>query len=232
MVEPGAGISLRGIVGEYRTKAGPVRAIDGVDLDIAPGEAVCIMGRSGSGKTTLLDIIGTLLKPAAGQYLFAGRDLAQLAPKALAEHRNSRVGFVFQSFNLLDELDVRRNVMLPLAYGAGRRRTSPEDAARTEALLERLGLAELASRSPAQLSGGQRQRVAIARALIRNPSLLLADEPTGSLDTRTAREVLRLLRDTMDARRSLVLVTHDTGIARLFERVLELQDGRVVGGAT
>lgn len=230
MAESGQGIALRGIVGEYGTSAGPVRAIDGIDLDIAQGEALCIIGRSGSGKTTLLDIVGTLLRPTAGQYLWGNRDLAGLSPTALADYRNSQIGFVFQNFNLLDELDVRQNVMLPLSYGTKRGRIAPCDLERTEALLDRLQLTDLAARSPAQLSGGQRQRVAIARALVRNPSLLLADEPTGSLDSRTAREVLTLLGDAMVEGCSLVLVTHDAGIADLFERVIELRDGRIIGG--
>ena len=220
-------IRLYDIVAEYPTVSGPVRALHGIDLEIARGESLCIIGASGSGKTTLLDILGTLLRPAQGSYRAGETDLTVLSPKMLAAYRNSQIGFVFQAFNLLDHIDVRNNILLPLQYGPN---GSVDEAAELDRLLERLDLVHLAGRKPQQLSGGQRQRVAIARALIRNPSLVLADEPTGSLDSATAGEVMQLLADSAEPDRSLVVVTHDQAIADHFERVVELRDGRIVGG--
>ena len=216
-------IELRGISKSYRAGANEVRALDGVDIDIGPGEAVCIVGKSGSGKTTLLDIVATLLKPTAGRYLFDGEDVSRLSERALAQLRNRRLGFVFQSFHLLNELSVLQNVCLPSRYRGGE---DLEPGARR--WLARLGLDGLADRRPVELSGGQQQRVAIARALVTDPAVLLADEPTGNLDSATGGEVVELLLDVARAGRTLILVTHDDDVARRFPRRIVLADGRVV----
>lgn len=217
-------IELRGISKSYSAAANEVRALDGIDIDIGPGEAVCIVGKSGSGKTTLLDIVATLLKPTAGRYLFEREDVSQLSERALAQLRNRRLGFVFQSFHLLNELSVLQNVCLPSRYRGGE---DLEPAARR--WLARLGMDGLADRRPVELSGGQQQRVAIARALVTDPAVLLADEPTGNLDSATGAEVVELLLDVARAGRTLILVTHDNDVARRFPRRITLADGRVVG---
>ena len=216
-------IELRGISKSYSAATNEVRALDGVDIHIGLGEAVCIVGKSGSGKTTLLDIVATLLKPTAGRYLLEGEDVSKLSERALAQLRNRRLGFVFQSFHLLNELSVLQNICLPSRYRGGE---DLEPAARR--WLARLGMAGLADRRPVELSGGQQQRVAIARALVTDPAVLLADEPTGNLDSATGAEVVELLLDVARAGRTLILVTHDNDVARRFPRRIVLADGRVV----
>ncbi len=217
-------ISLRDISKVYRSEEREVRALAGIDLDIAAGEAVCVVGRSGSGKTTLLDILATLLRPSGGTYYLDGNDISAATERELARIRNRRFGFVFQSFHLLGELDVLQNVCLPARYGDGE--DLKEAAVRW---LDHLGLNGLARRRPSELSGGQQQRVAIARALVTDPDVLLADEPTGNLDSETGEEVVRLLLDLGRAGRTLILVTHDRDVATRFERRIELADGRLVG---
>jgi ABC-type lipoprotein export system ATPase subunit len=202
-----------------------VRAVDEVDLDVAPGETVAVMGPSGCGKSTLLHVLGGLERPSGGQVLLAGSRLDQMGERALARLRRTAVGFVFQAFHLVDELTAVENVELP-ALLAGR---SPR-AARTRALelLDRVGLADRAAFLPAALSGGQRQRVAIARALSNEPLVVLADEPTGNLDSAATLEVLRLFDSLRSAGQTLVIVTHDTRIAATADRLISMRDGAVV----
>jgi putative ABC transport system ATP-binding protein len=218
-------IALRGIAKSYPLPGGEARALDGVDLDIGAGEALCITGKSGSGKTTLLDIIATLLKPTQGSYRFDGEEVSSLSEQALARLRNRRFGFVFQSFHLLPEMSVLDNVCLPALYRGGE---DLRPAARH--WLDALGLGDLGGRRPVELSGGQQQRVAIARALVTDPAVLLADEPTGNLDSATGAEVVELLLGVAKAGRTLILVTHDNELAASFPRRVTLADGRVVAG--
>ncbi|CAN5644407.1 ABC transporter ATP-binding protein [soil metagenome] len=203
----------------------PVTALDGVSLSIEAGEFVAIMGASGSGKSTLMNLLGLLDRPTAGSYLFEDRDVARLSDGELAGIRRQRLGFVFQSFNLFGRKSALDNVALPLAFAgvprADRRR-------RASVMLERVGLADRAHHRPSELSGGQQQRVAIARALVNEPALILADEPTGNLDSRTGAEILEILADLNDAGVTLLVVTHDELIAARAKRIIRLSDGRVV----
>jgi len=202
-----------------------VRAVDEVDLDVAPAETVAVMGPSGCGKSTLLHILGGLERPSGGQVLLAGNRLDQLGERALARLRRTAVGFVFQAFHLVDELTAQENVELP-ALLAGR----PPRAARRRALelLDQVGLADRAAFLPAALSGGQRQRVAIARALSNDPLVVLADEPTGNLDSAATLEVLRLFDSLRSAGQTLVIVTHDSRIAATADRLISMRDGAFV----
>ena len=218
-------ISLRDISKVYRSGEREVRALNSIDLDIEAGEAVCVVGRSGSGKTTLLDIMATLLQPSEGVYRLDGEDISAAGERELARIRNRRFGFVFQSFHLLGELNVLQNVCLPARYRGGE---DLKAAARRR--LEALGLGDLSERRPSELSGGQQQRVAIARALVTDPDVLLADEPTGNLDSETGDEVVRLLLEVGRSGRTLILVTHDRDLAARFDRRIELTDGRMVTG--
>jgi ABC-type lipoprotein export system ATPase subunit len=225
----------RGLRKHYGSGEGLVRAVDGVDVDVAPGETVAVMGPSGCGKSTLLHLLGGLDQPSGGEVWLAGRRIDQLGETALARMRRRDVGFVFQAFHLLDELTAVENVELP-ALLAGR----PPRAARQRAveLLERVGLADRAIFLPAALSGGQRQRVAIARALSNEPVVVLADEPTGNLDSTATVDVLRLLERLHEAGQTLVIVTHDARIAATADRLISMRDGafvdetRLTGGTT
>ena len=203
-----------------------VHAVDGVDLDIQSGETVAIMGPSGCGKSTLLYLLGGLDRPSAGQIWLGGEDIAQLSERRLARVRREAIGFVFQAFHLMDELTAVENVELP-ALLAGR---SPRAARRraTE-LLERVGLADRSGFLSTQLSGGQRQRVAVARALVADPALVLADEPTGNLDSAATADVLRLFDDLHQADQTLVIVTHDTKVAATADRTIPMRDGTFNG---
>ncbi len=209
----------------YGRGAGLVRAVDGVDLDVAPGETLAVMGPSGCGKSTLLHLLGGLDRPTAGEIWLAGRRADRLTERALARMRRDAVGFVFQAFHLMDELTAVENVELP-ALLAGR---SPRAARRLAAeLLERVGLADRATFLPAALSGGQRQRVAIARALANEPVVVLADEPTGNLDSAATLELLRLFESLHASGQTLIIVTHDSRIAATADRMISMRDGAFV----
>jgi putative ABC transport system ATP-binding protein len=203
-----------------------VRALRGVTFAVAPGEHVAIVGTSGSGKSTLLNLLGALDRPTAGEIRFLGRDVQTMSDAELAELRNRRIGFVFQSFHLLPRLSARDNVMLPLVYRPGSRRDRHR---RAEAALQSVGLGDRMDHRPTQLSGGQQQRVAIARALVTEPDLVLADEPTGNLDTATGEGILDLLDVLHDERgTALVVITHETQVAGRADHVIELRDGEIV----
>ncbi|SFJ44863.1 putative ABC transport system ATP-binding protein [Amycolatopsis sacchari] len=218
-----AAVRARGLRCRFEGEAGPVDALRGVDLEIGRGSFVAIMGPSGSGKTTLLHCAAGLRTPTAGTVRLDGTDLAALDETALAELRRRRVGFVFQSFNLLPALTATENVELPLRLDSRK-----PDPRRTAALLARVGLANRGEHRPGQLSGGQKQRVAVARALITEPEVVFADEPTGALDIRSAREVLGLLRGLADQGQTIIMVTHDPVAASFSDEVLFLADGLLV----
>src|SRR6516162_9516995 len=201
-----------------------VRALDGVSLAIRRGEYVAIMGASGSGKSTLLNILGCLDLPTSGQYLLGGQDVATLSQSALALVRGRRVGFVFQTFELLARATALKNVELPLVYARVPRRRE-----RAIEALKRVGLGDRMGHRPNQLSGGQRQRVAVARALAQRPDILLADEPTGNLDSKTGQEILALFEQLNREGQTIVVVTHDANIARRCRRVIRISDGKIVG---
>jgi putative ABC transport system ATP-binding protein len=218
-------IRAREVTKVYASGDNPVHALRGVSLDIAPGEFIAIMGASGSGKSTLMNILGCLDRPTSGHLWLGGEAVDEMHPDQLAAVRNRRIGFVFQQFNLLARTSAVENVELPLLYagvGAAERRTRAMES------LGRVGLAERAGHTPAQLSGGQQQRVAIARALINRPQLILADEPTGALDTRTSEEIMQLLADLNAQGITIVLVTHEPDIALWARRRIVFRDGCVV----
>jgi putative ABC transport system ATP-binding protein len=202
-----------------------VQALRAVDLGIEAGEMVAIMGASGSGKSTLLNILGTLDRPDGGRYILDGQDVSLLGDKALAQFRNRKIGFVFQAFNLLPRYSATRNVELPLLYGGVPR---PERRRRAEAALERVGLGDRMHHQPNELSGGQQQRVSIARALVCKPVMLLADEPTGALDSETTLQIMDLFCELHRAGMTIILVTHEPAVAEYAQRILRVRDGRIV----
>ncbi len=218
-------IALRDITKRYRMGDEEVMALAGVDLDIARNEYVALVGPSGSGKSTLMNIIGCLDTPTTGSYLLNGRDTAQLGEVELAGVRNREIGFVFQSFHLLPRMTVLQNVMQPLVY---RGMPAAERKRRAVESLEKVGLGNRQGHRPNELSGGQRQRVAVARALVGEPSLLLADEPTGNLDSRTSREIMALFDELHDQGQTVLVVTHEPDIAAHCRRTVRIGDGRVV----
>lgn len=216
-------IQLEGITKVYRMGKIQVPVLHGIDLTIDDGELVAIMGPSGSGKTTLMNILGCLDTPTSGRYLLDGTDVSRLSDNRLAKIRSRKIGFVFQSFNLVARTSALRNVELPLIYAGGRIR---HRAARQA--LELVGLADREKHMPNELSGGQQQRVAIARALINDPALLLADEPTGNLDSASTREILKLIGGLNDAGRTVVIITHEEEVAEFAKRVVRMRDGLIV----
>ena len=218
-------IELRDVYKIYQMGDEAVHALDGISLTVDPGEFVAIVGSSGSGKSTAMNIIGCLDVPTSGTYYLGGRDVSAMNDDQQAEIRNKMLGFIFQQYNLIPKLTVQENVELPLLYaGVG----AQERRARATEALERVGLAEKHRNLPSQLSGGQQQRVSIARALAGHPSLILADEPTGALDSRTGREVLGFLQKLNREGDTVVLITHDNSIAVRARRIVRLQDGRII----
>jgi putative ABC transport system ATP-binding protein len=218
-------IEIQGIRKVYGTGDVAVEALRGVDLAIDRGDYMAIMGPSGSGKSTLMHILGLLDTPTEGTYLLDGHEVSRLSRSRLAHLRNRRIGFVFQSFNLLPRASVLRNVELPLLYsGIGRR----ERRQRAQAALDLVGLADRVKHRPNELSGGQRQRAAIARALVNDPAVLMADEPTGNLDQQTGSEILTLFNRLQKQGQTLIVVTHDQRVASCAQRVVEIVDGRIL----
>jgi putative ABC transport system ATP-binding protein len=218
-------LEMRALSRTYRTDTIETTALDAIDLDIADGEFVAIMGPSGCGKSTLLNLMGMLDAPSSGSYMFNGTEVAGLGEGKLAAFRKENIGFIFQSFNLVDELSVRENIELALLYhdvSAADRRT------RTDAVMDRVGVGHRARHRPSQLSGGQQQRVAVARALVAEPKLILADEPTGNLDTNHGEEVMRMLQQLNAEGSTIVMVTHSPAHADYASRVVNMLDGRIL----
>ena len=220
-------IQLQNVTKTYDSGENAVQALKGIDLQIGRGEFVSIIGPSGSGKSTLMHILGCLDTPSEGRYWLDGEDVAAMSGGQLARIRNRKLGFVFQTFNLLPRATVWKNVELPLLYAGV---DSDERRAQAKAALERVGLSNRAKHRPGELSGGQRQRVAIARALVNNPSLILADEPTGNLDQKTGGDIIKLFEELAEAGQTIILVTHDPAIARRTARRVKIVDGLIVDG--
>ena len=218
-------IHTRDLVKLYRMGGSEVHALDGVSVDIDEGEFVAVMGPSGSGKSTFMNVLGCLDRPTSGDYLLGGDRVSEMAGDQLAVVRNKRIGFVFQQFNLLARTPAVENVALPLVYAGI---AKPERLERSMKMLQRVGLGERTHHHPAQLSGGQQQRVAIARALVTEPLLILADEPTGALDSRTSLEIMALFQELNRQGMTVVLVTHEPDVARFARRIITVRDGRVV----
>jgi putative ABC transport system ATP-binding protein len=217
-------LKLRGITRDFKLGSQTVHVLKGIDLDIFKNQYVALMGPSGSGKSTLMNLLGCLDTPTAGSYELNGNDVSRMGDNELAEIRNHEIGFVFQTFNLLPRSTALENVALPLIYaGLGKE----EREARAAEVLTQVGLADRMDHRPNQLSGGQRQRVAVARALVNNPALILADEPTGNLDSKTSVEIMKLFDDIQAAGNTVVLVTHEEDIAQHAKRVIRLVDGEI-----
>ncbi len=224
MTDSNAILQLRGITRDFKMGAQTVHVLKGIDLDIFKNQYVALMGPSGSGKSTLMNLLGCLDTPTEGTYVLNGSDVSALDDNALAEIRNNEIGFVFQTFNLLPRSTALENVALPLVYaGWGKE----ERIARAQEVLEQVGLGDRMDHKPNQLSGGQRQRVAVARALVNKPALILADEPTGNLDSKTSVEIMKLFDDIQAAGNTVILVTHEEDIAQYAKRVIRLVDGNI-----
>ncbi|MFN0195992.1 MAG: ABC transporter ATP-binding protein [Planctomycetaceae bacterium] len=211
----------------YFLAGGTVRALNGVNITFPTGDFVAVMGSSGSGKSTLLNVLGGLDRPTAGQYILSGQDVSQLSDDELSYARNQLIGFVFQSYNLISQYTVLENIEVPLLYRPGAPSISSEDRERCLELAADVGLSERLDHRPFQLSGGQQQRVAVARSLVNNPAILLADEPTGNLDSKTAQEIMDLFVKLNEQGRTIVMVTHETDIARYARRQIHMKDGLV-----
>lgn len=205
-----------------------VHALRGVSAEFPEGDFVAIMGSSGSGKSTMLNLLGALDRPTGGQYVLGGQDVSQLNDDELSEIRNQMIGFIFQSYNLIAQYTVLENIEVPLLYRAGGNITS-EDHERIEEIARRVGLGDRLDHRPFQLSGGQQQRVAIARALVNNPQIILADEPTGNLDSKTEEEIMLLLEELNDEGRTIIMVTHEDAVARRAKRAIYMKDGVIAG---
>lgn len=218
-------LKLIDIQKHFRNGDEVVTALDGVSLAVAENQFVAVMGSSGSGKSTLMNVLGCLDTPNQGQYLLDGQDVAKMPDNQLSQIRNQHIGFIFQTFHLLPKLDVVGNVSLPLRYS---NISQEEGAQRVEQLIERVGLSHRKHHKPFEMSGGQRQRVAIARALVNQPKVILADEPTGNLDSKTSVEIMQLLCELHQAGQTIVMVTHEDDIAAYAQRVVRMQDGRVI----
>ena len=218
-------LQLTGLTKTYRTEDVETTALDAVDLSIAAGEFVAVMGPSGCGKSTLLNLVGMLDTPTRGQYVFEGTDISGYSERQLAELRKRRLGFIFQSFNLIDDLTVRENIELALLYQRvdGRERT-----ARVDEIMDRVGIAHRARHRPPQLSGGQQQRVAVARALVGRPALILADEPTGNLDSAHGTDVMQMLRGLNEEGTTILMVTHSLEHADYARRIVNMLDGHIL----
>jgi putative ABC transport system ATP-binding protein len=226
-------ISVKNLVKTYVVGEVQVKALRGINLDVERGEFLAVSGTSGSGKSTFMHIVGCLDKPTSGQYLLDGQDVSRMSKDALAAVRNRKIGFVFQGFNLLSRTSALDNVELPLLYGGSSTMKTAERHRRAHEMLDLVGLGNRADHHPNQLSGGQQQRVAIARALINNPSILLADEPTGNLDTRTSIEVMGIFQRLNQERGiTVVLITHEMDIAEYGTRTVTFRDGQVVADKT
>ncbi len=217
-------IQITGVKKIYDLGKSKVHALDGVDLKIYPNDYLAIMGPSGSGKSTLMNMLGCLDTPSEGQYFFGGEDVAKMGDDSLTDIRNRRIGFVFQSFNLLPRATILRNVELPLVYAGVSKKERAERAAHA---LGQVGLSDRLDHRPNELSGGQRQRVAIARALVTNPSIILADEPTGNLDSKTGEEIIQLFEDLYQKGHTIILVTHEEDVAKHARRLVRLRDGQI-----
>lgn len=217
-------ITIEGLRKTYQIGTQEVHALDGLDLNIAANEYVALMGPSGSGKSTLMNVLGCLDSPTAGSYHLNGQNVANLDEDALAEIRNREIGFVFQTFNLLPRYSALENVALPLIYAG---MSKQDRMQRAEEVLDMVGLKDRMIHKPNELSGGQRQRVAVARALVNRPSIILADEPTGNLDTATSMEIMGLFGEIQEAGNTVILVTHEEDIAACAQRVVRLRDGKV-----
>jgi len=218
-------IEIHSITKQFKNGEEIVTAIDDVSLTIKQNEFVAVMGSSGSGKSTLMNVLGCLDTPTSGKYLLDGKDVASLTDDELSQIRNEHIGFIFQTFHLLPKLDVVENVKLPLRYST----INAEEAnSRALNLIERVGLSHRKNHKPFEMSGGQRQRVAIARALINKPSVILADEPTGNLDSQTSKEIMHLLTELHDAGQTIVMVTHENDIAAYAQRTIRMKDGKII----
>lgn len=220
-------IKTQSLLKDYLLGKIKVRALDGIDLVIESGEFVAIMGPSGSGKSTLMHIIGCLDSPTGGEYYLDGDLVSNLPKRALAGIRNRKIGFVFQSFNLLPHFNILKNVELPLMYGG---MAASKRKRRAEEVLDSVGLSDRLKHKPNELSGGQRQRVAIARAIVNNPSILLADEPTGNLDSQAGGDILEIFSDLHAAGNTVIMVTHDPNVAARADRIIQIRDGLIYHG--
>jgi putative ABC transport system ATP-binding protein len=225
---PDSVIEIRDLTRVYKVGGGEVRALDGITLDVKRGEFLAVMGPSGSGKSTFMNIVGCLDRPTAGTYVLEGVDVSTLDRNARADIRNGKIGFVFQSFNLLARTTALENVELPLIYSRTKSMKDAEMQERARVCLAKVGLGDRWDHTSAQLSGGQQQRVAIARSLVNDPAIVLADEPTGNLDSKTSEDVMSVFQALNDEGRTVVLITHEPDIAEFAKRVVTFRDGKIV----